>query len=52
VRLPKGKYSTYIPMTFAYTGKGNGIFFNTTYRTDWNLKNKKKAYVTIETVKI
>lgn len=39
-------------MTFAYTGKGNGIFFNTTYRTDWNLKNKKKAFVTIETIKI
>ncbi len=47
-RLPKGAFSTYIPMPYALTSKKRAFLLNTTYRTDFELK-KTEILFEVET---
>jgi hypothetical protein len=46
VRLPKGKFSTYVPMPFTLSSKGYGVYVNTTYRSDWDIGSTNVAFTT------
>ena len=45
-RLPKGLYSTYIPMPLALSSLGYALWVNTTFRTDWKVRNQQVVFTT------